>query len=235
MAFHSSSYATSAILIDGVISPGDRININVEDRQYTYTVQEGDTLNTVRDGFVALLNSNPEEKVVASTAGSFSRIRIRAKIPGPEGNGIELSTSASDGATLVVTITNLQLCCANKEGAPVTLENPARPGEAILFYATGLGLVGPQEALEQTKTGEAYRGPALNEPRAFVSSLINNTTANVLSAGLKPGTIGIYEVMLELGGGTSPNPLAQVHISQDIYTSNVVTIPVSSLESGTPP
>jgi uncharacterized protein (TIGR03437 family) len=83
-------------------------------------------------------------------------------------------------------------------------------------------------------TGDPFTGPELNEPREFVSALINNTTANVLSAGLKPGAIGIYEVALELGGGTQPNPLAQVRISQNIYTSNVVTIPVFDPNSPRP-
>jgi uncharacterized protein (TIGR03437 family) len=232
MAFHSSSYASGSILVDGIITPGDTGRILIEDRTYSYTVQTGDTLDSVRDAFVALINGNPEEKVIASVVPSFSRVRLRAKIAGPAGNGIPIATSASDGATLVITITNPQLCCANVAGAPVTLQNPAQPGEAIVFYATGLGIVGPQEALSAIKTGEIYTGPAFNDPmlhdpKGFVSAQINNTTANVLSASLKPGTVGIYEVLLELGGGTAPNPLAQVHISQDIYTSNVVTIPVS--------
>ena len=171
---------------------------------------------------------------MASAAGSFSRVRLRAKIPGPEGNGIHVATSASDGSTLVITITNPELCCANVAGSPVTAQNPARPGEAIVFYATGLGIVEPQAARQGITTGEVYSGPALNEPRAFVSATINNTTANVLSAGLKPGAIGIYEVLLELGGGTASNPLAQAHISQDIYTSNVVTIAIADPNSANP-
>ena len=231
VAFHSSSYATGALLIDGIVTPGDTVRVAIEDRFYGYRVQSGDTLNSIRDAFIALINANPEEKVVASTAGSFSRVRLRAKIQGPEGNGIAVSTSASDGATLVITVTNPELCCANVAGAPVTEQNPARPGEAIVFYATGLGIVGPQEALSKTVTGDVYNGPELNEPigglQAFVSAQINGTTANVLSAGLKVGAIGIYEVVLELGGGTQPNPLAQVRISQNIYTSNAVTIAVA--------
>ena len=38
--------------------------------------------------------------------------------------------------------------------------------------------------------------------------------------------VGVYEVRLELGLGTPPSPLTQLTISQDIYTSNIVTIPV---------
>src|SRR5262249_25947890 len=35
MAFHSSSYATGSVLLDGLISPGDKVHILVEDRDYT--------------------------------------------------------------------------------------------------------------------------------------------------------------------------------------------------------
>ena len=227
VAFHYSSYATATIGLDGIATVGDMVSIGVEDRLYTYTVQDGDTLAAIRDAYIALINANPEEKVVASQASSFSRIKIRAKVSGPEGNGIALSTTASTGATLVVTTFNTQTCCANVAGAPVTVQNPARPGETIVFYATGLGIVGPHAALAAIVTGGKYHGPEVNDPQTFVSSLAGGATANLVSSGLKVGAIGIYQVLLELGTGTAPNQTAQVTISQDIYTSNIVTIPVS--------
>jgi hypothetical protein len=46
--------------------------------------------------------------------------------------------------------------------------------------------------------------------------------------------VGIYEVRLELGLGTPASPLTQLTISQDIYTSNIVTIPVITPEIQTP-
>jgi hypothetical protein len=234
MAFHYSSYATATISLDGIATAKDTVSIGIEDRLYTYTVLDGDTLQSIRDAYVALINGNPEEKVVATPASSFSRIKIRAKVPGPEGNGMQLSTTASNGATLVVTTFNTQTCCANLAGAPVTPQNPALPGETIVFYGTGLGVIGPELARQKIEDGAKYRGPELNEPETFVSSLAGGTTANVVGAGLKPGAIGIYQVLLELGAGTQPNQAAQVTISQDIYTSNIVTIPVADPNTAQP-
>jgi hypothetical protein len=233
-AFHSSSYATGLLSVDGTITAGDTANISIGGRGYYYTINANDTLESVRDGLIALINSNPEEQVVASPAGAFTRIYLQAKIPGPEGDGIPLSTSASANASIVLTATNPTMCCANVAGALVTQNNPAVPGEIIEFYATGLGLINPPEANAAIVDGAQYTGPAVNDPTAFVSSLINNTTANVVSAGLMVGAVGIYEVLLELGAGTVPSPAAQVTISQDIYTSNVVTIPVSNPLAPTP-
>ena len=236
IAYHTSSYATGTITVDGSIQAGDTGTITIGDRSYTYTVQAGDTLASVRDALVALINSNTEEEVVAVPEPSFHRIQLRAKIAGPEGDGITFSATADMGddsnVFLILTSLNTALCCANRAGTLVTQANPAVPGETILVYATGLGTVGPAEATTAEVTGTKYKGtpindPALFSPGAFVSSLAGGTTANVISANLAPGMVGIYEVRLELGLGTSSSPLTQLTIAQNIYTSNIVTIPVS--------
>lgn len=233
-AFHTYNNANDLIDIDGTITAGDTGTITIGDRAYYYTVSLNDTLLSVRDAFIGLINGNPEELVTASAAGAFTRILLIAKVPGPEGDSIAVATSASANASLVLTAENPTMCCANVAGAPVDANNPAVPGEIITFYATGLGLITPPAANSAIVDGAQYTGPAVNDPVSFVSSLINNTTANVVSAGLMVGAVGIYQVLLQLGGGTLPSPLAQVTISQDIYTSNVVTIPVSNPLAPTP-
>ena len=235
IAFHTSSYATGSITVDGAPVAGNTGTITIGDRSYTYTVQAGDTLTSIRDAFVALINANTQEEVVAVPEAAFETIQLRAKIAGPEGNGITFAASAAMGdestAALIMTNFSTTLCCANRAGAPVTPANPAAPGETILVYATGLGTIGPPDATAAEVTGTKYKGPALNDPaqhnpQAFVSSLAGGSTANVISANLAPGMVGVYEVRLELGLGTPPGPLTPLTIAQDIYTSNIVTIPV---------
>jgi len=246
IAFHTSSYATGTITVDGSIQAGDTATITISDRSYTYTVQAGDSLTSVRDALVALINANPDEEVVAVAVPAFHRIQLRAKIPGPQGDGITFAASSDmgDDSSLALIMTNLStsLCCSNRAGSAVTQANPAVPGETILVYATGLGTVGPAEATSAEVTGTKYKGPALNDPAlhnpgAFVSSLAGGTTANVISANLAVGMVGVYEVRLELGLGTKPSPLTQLTIAQDIYTSNIVTIPVfdPNLQTPLPP
>jgi uncharacterized protein (TIGR03437 family) len=157
--------------------------------------------------------------VEAFAAVSFTRIRLRARVPGPDGNGIRFSGSNSSGAQLIITAFNSQLCCANQ--GPVTLANPALPGETINVFATGLGL--SMQLTEQT--GTRYNGPP-TEPKSFVSSLAGGKTANVLEATLVPGQVGIYLVQLELNTGMTTDPLTQLTIAQDIYVSNIVTFPL---------
>ena len=68
----------------------------------------------------------------------------------------------------------------------------------------------------------------MTRPVNFVSSLAGGKTANVLSAGLLPGTTGVFQVVLQLNSSMPTDPLTQLYIAQDIYISNIVTIPVVS-------
>ena len=240
-AVHYSSFATGVLSVDGVPTAGDVVTVKIEDRPYNYTVLATDTLVTIRDALVAVINGNADEKVTASASGSFTRILLRAKVPGSAGNNIGITTSATGAtttssagvvttgaATETMTAINSALCCANVAGAAVTADNPAVPGELIIVYATGLGIVGPAAAHDAIQDGFPYTGPVLNDPNASVSSIIGGSTANVLSAGLQVGSIGVYAVLLQLSSSLPTNPVTQVTISQDIYTSNIVYIPVVS-------
>jgi len=240
IAFHASSYATGIITVDGNIEQGDTGTIKIEDRSYKYTVKGDDTLDSVRDALVALINANPEEIVEARAVGAFHRLQLVSKIPGPAGQGITFSGTSDQGDNnsvfLILSATSGALCCANVAGAPVTLTNPAIPGETIYLYATGLGPVDPLPAFDATITGQVYQGPALNTPREFVSSLAGGSTANVVSAGLEPGTQNLYRVVLELGAGMQVNgQYVPLTISQFIYTSNTVNLPVRNPTKSTQP
>jgi hypothetical protein len=223
---HFSSYATGTVSVDGTAQAGNVATITIEDRAYSYTVADGNSLADIRDGLIAAINQNPEEVVEASSAGVFTRVRLRAKKPGPDGNGIRYGVQVPEGAQVILTPTTPELCCANVAGARVTEENPALPGETIIVYGTGLGLIRPLEALALVSTGERYKGIEMNEPIEFVSSLAGGKTANVLFAGLKRGEVGIYEVHLELNSDLPTNPATQLTIAQDIFVSNIISFAV---------
>jgi uncharacterized protein (TIGR03437 family) len=227
---HGSSEAMGVILVDGTVNANDVASVTIEDRTYSYTVQSADTLDSIRDGLVTQINQDP--KVSASPGITFARnIQIRARIPGPDGNGIPFAattTNSSGSPQLVLTPTNTTLCCANKANTPVTPDNPAIPGETILVYATGLGLpVVTADSQPFINSGVPYpQGGPVTVPVNFVSSLAGGKTANVLSATLKPGTVGTFEVTLQLNSDMPTDPLTNLYIAQDIYISNIVTFPL---------
>ena len=254
IATHASSFATGTVSVDGSVQAGDVGTINVGGVAYTYTVLKTDTLATVRDAFVALINADAGSPVIAKAAGVFTRIRLQAKLPGPDGNGTPVTASVTTpttntgGALLILTPTNTGLCCASAGGTLITPANPAIPGESINIIATGLGLfcssgitnaidftlnfVGfctdsPDPALAAIVDGVPYKGPAVNAPIGSVSSLAGGSTAQVIFASYMVGQVGLYQITLELSSNLTPNPQTQLTISQGLNTSNIVTIPVA--------
>ncbi len=233
IAYHNSSYATATITLSGTIAAGDVGTITVAGRSYSYTVQATDTLTSIRDAFVAIINADPDKAVSATQGPAFTRILLHAVVQGPEGDGTPVSTatvSSTGGAgSLALDLNNQVLCCSSVAGAPVSADDPALPGEQFYIYGTGLGLVfdnygnliGPED-------GQPYPGPALNNATVSVSSIADAKSADVVAASLVVGTVGFYKIVLQLNPDIQPSNFAQLTISQNIYTSNIVTIAVGN-------
>ena len=234
IAVHGSSFATATIPVTGVVQAGDTGTITIGDASYLYTVASSDTLGTIRDQFIAQINANPDSPVTAGATGTGIAIRLQAKVPGPAGNGTTISTSLktlstnTSGIQLVLTPNNSVLCCASVAGAPITPDNPAIPGETIVVYATGLGMIDPDAARLQMVDGAKYRGTQANTPRVDVTAIVENVNAPVVLSSLVVGQVSIYMVVLEIGPTVLPNLQAPVTISQFFTTSNIVVIPIAS-------
>ncbi len=226
VALHYSSYATGTVSVDGSVVPGETRQRHDRGPEIHLHGQEGDTLNSIRDALVALVNQDPQ--VEAFPSAIFTRIRLKARIPGPEGNGIQFSVKTHRrGVRAPDVLSTMSLCCANEAGSLVTEDNPALPGETILIYATGLGAVKPDEARQATVTGRRYERPGIERPGW--SSSHRCWTARppmCLPRASTPGWIGVYEVHLELNSGQSTNPRSQLTIAQSKFVSNIVTVPV---------
>lgn len=230
LAYHTSGNAIALVDIDGSATAGDVATITIGSNNYNYTVQATDTLQSIRDGLIVLINANSEEKVTAAPAGEFDRIILTAKLGGPAGNGIPITGNVSTNATVTISpLDSGSTCCANIAGSLVTADNPVVPGEVITIYATGIGPTTLADGLTPAGlTGQVYPGPALNVPVTNVDNAqVGGTTANVLRAGLAVGMLpGIYEVQLQIDTSLPTNPLTQMYIAQNVFTSNIVTIPV---------
>ncbi len=231
IATHGSSYGTNVVSVDGTITAGNTATITIGSTPYTYTVTSTDTLTTVEDALINLINADKKQVVTAEAAGAFNRIILTSKLKGAAGNGISITVATSTSATVLLTILgNSTTCCANTAGAVLSTSNPAVPGEIISLYATGLGIAASSNGTWQGFTGQIFpaNGPA-NTVLNAVDALVNgNSTANVLFAGLEPGTVGIYLVQIQLSNALTTNLKSQLRIAQGTFTSNIVTIPVQA-------
>jgi uncharacterized protein (TIGR03437 family) len=226
LTYHGSSSATGVVSVDGTATANDTATVTIEDRSYTYTVASGDTLDSIRDALVSLINQDP--KVSAEASGVFDRILLRARVQGPEGNSITYGASASATASVIMTAIGGTMCCANVEGSPVTMSNPAMPGEVLVVYATGLGLPVLNDSNKDfLSTGRQWPkdGPVV-APANPVNSIAGGKTADVISATLVPGQVGMYKVLLHLNPDLPSDPLAQLTIAQNEFVSNIVVLPI---------
>ena len=109
-------------------------------------------------------------------------------------------------------------------GAPVTNENPARPDQVIVLWATGLGMTDRTEATTPV-AGVPFSGPdaAVIIP---VEAMVGGRQAQVLSATLPAGSIGVYEIRVRLPHDLPTNAATELFIAQNGYPSNSVTFPV---------
>jgi uncharacterized protein (TIGR03437 family) len=103
----------------------------------------------------------------------------------------------------------LRADAAASSGVPVTPETPAKPGEVITAWGTGLGAVDED-------------GRVLNT----VSAWVNGVWADVVSAKLPEDAIGVYEIRVLLPGGSSGPGTAQLFLTQAGNASNTITFPV---------
>ncbi len=237
IAVHASSYGTDVVSVDGTIKAGDTGTITIGSNAYSYTVTANDTLTSVENQFISLINANTSEVVTAQAAGAFNRIILTAKQPGAAGESTSVTVSTNSGSSVLLTVLGAgTMCCANTAGAPVTTANPAVPGELINIYATGLGVTTAADGTWENPDGVPYAGPENNVLQSVDALLNGNSTANVLFTGFQPGSIGVYRVTLQLGTSLTTNLQSTLRIAQNLFTSNIVTLPVfaPSSSSNTP-
>jgi uncharacterized protein (TIGR03437 family) len=111
---------------------------------------------------------------------------------------------------------------AHADGAPVDADSPARPGEFLMVFLTGLGRVNGQIA-----PGQAAPAAPLLTVRAPVEVRLGNATIQPSFAGLAPGFAGLYQVNLQVPATMLPGNYA-LRIVAGQAPSNAVTVPVGA-------
>lgn len=111
------------------------------------------------------------------------------------------------------------------DGTVATTENPARPGEVIVLYATGLGEVTPPLG-----PGEIPRTPAvlarLSETNLFLDGAPVDPKA-ILYAGVTPGFAGLYQINLRLPETAPDHPEVRLAVGEEVSAPGVY-VPVQA-------
>ncbi|HEY6392390.1 MAG TPA: hypothetical protein VIX89_13985, partial [Bryobacteraceae bacterium] len=104
----------------------------------------------------------------------------------------------------------------------VTASSPAKPGEVLVIYLSGMGPTNPA-----VKSGDPAPG---TEPLARVTLIpavmVDGQDANVGYAGLSPGFVGLYQVNFTVPSNAKNGNLNLV-IVQNGVTANITKLPVA--------
>jgi uncharacterized protein (TIGR03437 family) len=104
-------------------------------------------------------------------------------------------------------------------GALVSEQDPARPAEILVLYATGLGVTSPP-----LDTGRPSAG---NATATQATVTIDGTQAEVLFSGTTPGLVGLNQVNVRVPAGTRAGSNIPVLLYVAGKQSNEVTIAVA--------
>ena len=122
------------------------------------------------------------------------------------------------GGQGAVLIANTDIRVAPVGSIPGHEARPAKSGEFISIFCTGLGATSPT-----VEAGEAGAAEAVTTP---VTATIGGVDASVSFAGLAPFLVGLYQVNVVVPGGVVGGPAVPLVITQDGIASNTVTIAV---------
>jgi uncharacterized protein (TIGR03437 family) len=102
---------------------------------------------------------------------------------------------------------------------------PAKPGEFLSIYCTGLGA---------TTNPPVLGAPSPSNPLAFTTTTpvvtIGGLTAQVIFSGLAPGFVGLNQVNVQVPDGVTPGDAVPIVLSIGGATSNTATIAVAAAQ-----
>lgn len=104
----------------------------------------------------------------------------------------------------------------------VNASNPAKPGETIILYLTGLGATNPAVASGQP----APSTPPLATVTVPPTVTLDGQPASFVFAGLTPGGIGLYQINLTIPANARTGDLEMV-IKQGGIVANSTKVPVA--------
>jgi uncharacterized protein (TIGR03437 family) len=168
-----------------------------------------------------------------------SPFQINAQVPfdvPPGAAAIVVTLDGAEGSSLgaVVNAAGPGLFTASFDGrgpgiflhgadfSPVSPSSPARRGEDILIYATGLGAVIPS-----VESGAAGPANPLVSAVSSVSVEIGGREGQVSFAGLAPGFAGLYQINVRVPPDVTPSPDVSVVVTGGGVLSNTATLPVA--------
>ena len=168
--------------------------------------------------YVSPLQVNGQAPFELAGAGS---VELRVSVAGVLSPPINVAMSDSAPAIFTFSQDGRGTAALHLDFGPVNAASPARPGEVLVLFATGLGAVTPA-----TASGEAGPSSPLATTVQTPVVKIGTSEATVLFSGLAPGFAGLYQVNFQVPDAAPPGDAVPLQLAVGAASSNAVTMAV---------
>jgi uncharacterized protein (TIGR03437 family) len=125
----------------------------------------------------------------------------------------EAAVDVREAAPAVFRLSGTQAAVTNQDGSLNAPNNPAPRGQVVVIYGTGFGAVqAAQGALRRTAAPVTVRAAGLDLP--------------VVYSGLTPGSIGLYQLNVQLPADMPPGLFQALEIRQGGVSANPVSVAI---------
>ena len=153
-------------------------------------------------------------------------------LPGPTDVQIALDAIAGPsipvqivaGAPALFQLDPQTVIAARPDGSVLTAGNPGKPGDYVIFYATGLGQVNPPLSDREIPSGAA-KIKLLSDLKITLNGTALDAR-NIAYAGVSPGFGGLYQINVKLPDTLGANPEVRVAIGSQNSRAGV-TMPIA--------
>jgi uncharacterized protein (TIGR03437 family) len=135
-------------------------------------------------------------------------------------SGPEVELEVADVAPGTFVMESRFVIATHADGSLIDAAAPARPGEIVVVYASGLGQTTPR-----LLNLNIPRGAAQIEQRSQLRVLLNDVAvqaAAILYAGVTPGFAGLYQINLRLPEQLPENPELRVGVGERLSPAGLL-------------
>ena len=201
------SYVTASISPDDIVGgvlptvlPGTGVHVIVSNLPATIYYVSPDQIN-----FLVPANLLPGKSIV------------QVVLDGHSGPAVAITLAAASPALFQLDAQNA--VAVRPDGSVITPQAPAKPGEIVLLYATGLG-----QTLPPVPYGQLFYQAAPLDQLADFKLVLDGATAEsgaVAYAGIAPGFAGLYQINVILPESTKANPEIQIGFGKELSKSGI--------------
>ena len=190
------------------VAPGMNVAVFGDSMASKVSSAAATPLPTVLDGTSVEVNGqaiplffiSPKQINAQMPFGVSGQVQVRVR------TAVGLSTPAT--VTVVASAPRLFTKTMDGEGEPILVHNsdwsmvsavsPARPGEYLILFLTGLGAVSPAIPAGQAGGDNDKNGPLNQLPAGAVTVAFGGKQVAILFAGLAPTFVGLYQINLQV-------------------------------------